>query len=69
MHFYTKDGGSFQKWKVFTIKKMSRLTTHALPNNTNTLSHSTHPTITTRISPQKTHTNIEIQTLIKPKQK
>lgn len=69
MHFYTKDGGSFQKWKVFTERKTSRLTTHALPTNTNALNHSTQTTITTKITYTKPHTNIKISTLIKPKQK
>ena len=46
--FIHKQGGIFQKWKVFPERKTSGLLTHALPNNTNALSHFIHPTINTQ---------------------
>lgn len=66
MFFYTQIGGIFQKWKYFPERKTSGLTTHALPNNTNTLNHSTQTKTTTKIAYEKIPTNIEIPTLIEP---
>ena len=62
-------GDGFQKWKGFLKKKMGTLTTHALPNITNTLNHSTKTITIPKITYTKLLTNIEISILIKPKQK
>jgi hypothetical protein len=50
MFFYAQIGGIFQKWKYFPEKKLRRLLTHAPPNNTNALNHSTHLTTTIKIT-------------------
>ena len=64
MFFYARIGGIFQKWKFFPERKMGRLLTHALPNNTNALNHSTQTTTTPKITPTRIPTTIEIPTLI-----
>ena len=65
-----KSGGGFQKWKYFPRKKLGRLLTHALPNNTKALTPlplpNPNPNQPNQITPTKTPTTIEISTHINP---